>query len=370
MNAPRARGRRGRSHRRVTVFVLVVMVVVVGVITTRRLPLELLPAGLQDNDVSVDDPGQRREPGRGPGVDRPADRGAPPDDARDQAPRCRARPPTRPGSTSSSRRDVDLDLATAEVRDRLERARLSWPPEVRRYRICRFNFDTDLPIFQFGIVIQQPSDELTFLIEEKIVKPLEAIPGVARVQCRGLLDDQVRIFVNQNRALAAGVSLYELTRALEAGNVDVSGGEIEEGGVRYTLKSSGRFRSIEEIRDFPIRPGLKLGQIATIEPRKTVRDLHRALAHERRRSGAASRRSRPRTPSRRATACARRSESGSRRIRGSRSSGVSFHFFDWGDIGAVITSALKTLGDDRDRRRLALACSCCSSSSGGCASRS
>src|SRR5439155_3248603 len=85
-------------------------------------------------------------------------------------------------------KDVDLNLATAEVRDRMERARLSWPAEVRRYRIGRFNLDTDLPVFQFGIEVQRPSDELSFLVEERIVKVLESVPGVARVQCMGLLD--------------------------------------------------------------------------------------------------------------------------------------------------------------------------------------
>ena len=41
---------------RVTVFVLVVMVGVVGFIATRRLPLEFLPRGLENNHVNVSIP--------------------------------------------------------------------------------------------------------------------------------------------------------------------------------------------------------------------------------------------------------------------------------------------------------------------------
>ena len=48
---------------------------------------------------------------------------------------------------------------------------------------------------------------------------------------------------------------------------------LEDGGVRYTLKSAGRFRNIDDIKDFPVRPGLKLGQIASVEPQKAVRDF-------------------------------------------------------------------------------------------------
>jgi HAE1 family hydrophobic/amphiphilic exporter-1 len=330
-------------HRRVTVFVLMAMVVVVGVIATRRLDLELLPRGFQENDVSILIPVASANP-----IEVQESIVRPTEELLRTIPGIK-RLVSAAGANEAwmnveFSKDVDLDLATAEVRDRLERARLVWPPEVRRYRIFRFNLDTDLPIFQFGIGIQKPSDELTFLIEEKIVKPLEAIPGVARVQCRGLLDDQVRIFVDQNRALAAGVRLYELTRALESGNVDVSGGEIEDAGVRYTLKSEGRFRSLEDVRDFPIRPGLTLGQIATIEPVKAVRDFIVLSRMQPTLWCRVQKESSANT----VETCARVREALAGRILPDprlKEMGVSFHFFDWGDIGKVITSALQTLGE-------------------------
>jgi hydrophobic/amphiphilic exporter-1 (mainly G- bacteria), HAE1 family len=327
--------------RRVTVFVLAVMVVVVGAIATRRLALELLPKGFQANDVSIVIPVNAANP-----IEVQETVVRPTEELLRTVPGIK-RLVSSAGANEAwlhveFSKDVDLDLATAEVRDRLERARLSWPPEVRRYRIFRFNFDTDMPVFQFGIVIQQPSDELTFLIEEKIVKPLEAIPGVARVQCRGLLDDQVRIFVDRDRALAAGVNLYELTRALESGNVDVSGGEVEEGGVRYSLKSAGRFQSIEDVENFPVRPGLKLGQIATVEPTKTVRDFI-VLS---RTSPTLWCRVQKESSANTVETCARVREALQERITPDarlKELGVSFFFFEWGDIGAVITGALSTL---------------------------
>jgi hydrophobic/amphiphilic exporter-1 (mainly G- bacteria), HAE1 family len=327
--------------RRVTVFVLAVMVLVVGVIATRRLPLELLPRGFQENDISVVIPVEAANPIEvQESIVRPTEE------------LLRTIPGIKRLVSSAGvneawlniefSKDVDLDLAAAEVRDRLERARIAWPPEVRRYRIFRFNLDTDLPVFRFGIAIDKPSDEITFLVEEKILKPLEAVPGVARVRCRGLLDDQVRIFIDRERALSASVDLYQLTQALQAGNLDVSGGEIEDGGVRYTLKSEGRFRSIEDLREFPIRPGLRLGQIATIEPTKTVRDF------------VALTRTKPtlwcivqkESSANTVETCARVREVLRERIMADprlKELGVSFEFFEWGDVGHVVTSALANL---------------------------
>src|SRR4029079_17191197 len=155
----------------------------------RRLPLELLPRGLENNHVSVTVPVDAANPVEvQESIVRPAEEllrtipgikkigaVAAPDVAR---------------INLEFSQDVDLNLATAEVRDRIERARLSWPPEVRRYRIRRFNFDTDAPILPFGIEVAHPSEELSFVVEERILKAIEALPGVARVRCLGLLDDQ------------------------------------------------------------------------------------------------------------------------------------------------------------------------------------
>lgn len=161
--------------RRVTVFVLAVMVIVVGVIAARRLALEFMPKGFKENDLSVVIPVDAANP-----VEVQESIVRPTEELLRTVPGIK-RLVSSAGANEAwlhleFSKEVDLDLATAEVRDRLERARLAWPREVRRYRIFRFNLDTDLPIFQFGIVIKEPSDELTFLIEEKIVKPLEAIP--------------------------------------------------------------------------------------------------------------------------------------------------------------------------------------------------
>ena len=137
------------------------------------------------------------------------------------------------------------------------------------------------PILQFGIEVAQPSDELSFLVEERIVKPLEAIPGVARVQC---MRPPRRPGPHLRRPRSArsppACNLYELTRALEAGNVDTSGGEIEEGGDPVHGQEHGPVPEHRGDPDFPVRPGLKLGQIATIEPPEDGPRLARAVAHD------------------------------------------------------------------------------------------
>jgi HAE1 family hydrophobic/amphiphilic exporter-1 len=259
-------------NRRVTVLVFAALTVIVGLLCLVRLPVELVPPGMTSAELTVWIPVDAANPAEVqetvvrpteenlrtiPGIVRLASF-AGPNNARIRV---------------QFSKTVDLDLAAAEVRDRVERSRPSWPREVRRYNIFRFNADTDIPIMTFGLAFEKRSDDLSFLIDEKVVKPLEATPGVARVQVWGLLDDQIRIYVDREKALASGIDLYRLTQDLENANLDVSGGEIDDGGVKYSLRTEGRFRSLDDVREYPIRPGLKLGQIADVRPEQAVRDF-------------------------------------------------------------------------------------------------
>ena len=258
--------------RRITVLMFAAAVVLVGVISSSMLPLELAPRGFEEESVSVWMPVSSSNPVEvQEQVIRPAEE------------LIRTIPGiTRIRSEASANRasirvqfsrDVDIDLAVAELRDRMERARPLWPEDVREYRIRRFNLDTDLPVAPFAIDLERGySDEIAFLVEENVIKNLEAVPGVANVSCMGLLQDQVRVFVDREKAEGMGVSIYELTQTLSASNLEISGGEIEDGDTRFVLRTDARFETLQEIREFPVNDdGLRLSEIATVEPMKAVR---------------------------------------------------------------------------------------------------
>ncbi|MEE2714258.1 MAG: efflux RND transporter permease subunit [Planctomycetota bacterium] len=260
-------------RRRVTVLMLAAAVVLVGLISYFLIPLELAPKGFQNESVSIWVPVTSSNPSEVqeqvirpaeelvrtiPGITRIASRAS----------------ANRASLYVQFSREVDLDLAVAELRDRMERARSVWPADVRQYFIRRFNLDTDLPVAPFALDLNSGySDEIGFLVEENVIKRLEALPGIAQVTCWGLLRDQVRIFVDRDKAEAMGISIYELTQTLTKSNVELSGGEIEDGETRFVLRTDARFRTLEEIRAFPVNSdGLRLNEIARVEPMKAIRD--------------------------------------------------------------------------------------------------
>lgn len=261
-------------RRRVTVTMLFVATVVLGAASYRQLPVELMPGGFTEPEATIWIPAASSTPLEvQEQIVRPTEelvRTIP--GVKEVATRAR-----QDGARLSVTlgRDIDPTLGLAELRDRVERARASWPAEARDFFIWQFDIESDLPVFAFAVDLDRRDDDrLTFLVEEKVLRQIEALPGVARVECWGLLDDQVRIRIDRERANALGVGIYQLTQLLEKSNLELSGGTVEEGEVRVALRTDARFKSLDEVRQMPLdRRGLTLGDVAEVEAGKGVRQF-------------------------------------------------------------------------------------------------
>ena len=146
---------------------------------------------------------------------------------------------------------TDMDLAAAEIRDRVDRIRGDLPDGVGRIRVSNFS-TTDIPILQLSVSLDGSRAELERLAEDLIVPRLLRLQGVADVNVRGLQQERVMIDVDPQAMAALGVSVDDLTRSLRANNVDLAGGYLIDGGRRYFVRSVGSFTNLDEIASLPI----------------------------------------------------------------------------------------------------------------------
>ncbi len=258
--------------RPVTVLMLFCSTVLIGFLATSRIPLELLPRGFVNSNVTIVIPVPNANPIEvEEQVTRPTEEVLRQISGLEELRTTSAKDSSRISITFG--KDRNPDEAFAEVRDLMEVAKLSWPDDVKEYRTFRFNLDTDLPAMQFGILLDGPFEsDTSFLIDEKIIKKVEAVDGVARVSAQGIVEETIRIFVDRDRAAANGVSLFEIAQVLGGDNRDIVGGRVREGGRYFYLRSLGRFRDIEELRAYPIRKDLRLDDIAEIVAAQALRD--------------------------------------------------------------------------------------------------
>lgn len=256
--------------RPVGALVILITLVILGLISYSRIPLQMLPSGVGGSrfTVMVQHPGSSAQENddKVARILEEQFRTLPDIDdvwSRSGDGSCRVR------VTFSSK--GNLDLAKAELRDRIERARPILPDTVQRIFVWA-NDDGDLPIMWLAILADDEVENADFLIESRIQRRLEAVDGVSKVNVFGLLDDSIRILLDEEKVAAANLNIGNLIQRLSADNFSKPLGEVSDGGRRFLLRSDMRFESLDEVEDYPVGGGLRLSDLASIERIKTVRD--------------------------------------------------------------------------------------------------
>ncbi len=163
---------------------------------------------------------------------------------------------------------VDIDVARMEVREKLDALQL--PLEAERPVLLRFDPSLD-PIMRFGLYVDDSNalhadanptlladddaynlneNELKFLrrfADEQLKKDLEATNGVAAVKISGGLEDEVQVLIDQDKLSQLGLTISQVVQVLNAENVNLSGGRLEEGVQQYLVRTVNEFESVEEI---------------------------------------------------------------------------------------------------------------------------
>jgi len=159
---------------------------------------------------------------------------------------------------------TDMDLAYAEVRDRMDRVKGDLPEDIDRLFIRKWSND-DEPIVYFAIVLENELEDPYFLVDQYVKKPLERIDGVANIEIWGVQEKEILIYVDQEKVKAHKIKMYELITQLRQENFALTSGYVKEGDRKIFVRSLGKFANIQEIADIPIKgPNILLKDIATI----------------------------------------------------------------------------------------------------------
>ncbi|MBL8740843.1 MAG: efflux RND transporter permease subunit, partial [Myxococcales bacterium] len=150
---------------------------------------------------------------------------------------------------------VDVDRKYDEVLREVNALRPDLPPELVRLDVRKFNA-ADVNIRQVALVSEDaPFRELEDQARA-LERRLEGQLGVGDVQTQGYPEQEVRIELDLERMVALGISPLELINAVGADASEIPAGSVDAGARRLNVKTSGDYRSVQEIEDTPIRaPG-------------------------------------------------------------------------------------------------------------------
>ncbi|MEN8720763.1 MAG: efflux RND transporter permease subunit [Oceanococcaceae bacterium] len=89
-------------------------------------------------------------------------------------------------------------------------------------------------------------------VDDNVRPRLERVPGVAKVDVGGGAERQIQILIDATALAARGLTLADVRTAIRARNRDRSGGDIDSGKRRFLLRTVGRVRDVDALRELII----------------------------------------------------------------------------------------------------------------------
>ncbi len=141
---------------------------------------------------------------------------------------------------------VDIDDALQKVRDKVDQASGDLPSDLEDDPlVSEMNF-SDMPIIQ--VVLSGPfSLKRLKVFAEELEDRFESIPGVLDARIIGGLEREIHVEFDLDRVGAYRVPFTAMLQSVERGNVNMPGGSMDIGDMRYQVRVPEDFRSPAEI---------------------------------------------------------------------------------------------------------------------------
>ena len=262
--------------RPVTMFMISAIIILLGLISVVRLPVDLLP------DVTYPTVSIRiGYPGVGPQeieqlITRPIEQTVGAVAGLEQI-----------NSTSQEGSSIvrlsfawgtDLGEAMDDLRTRLDRVRARLPEDSEPMTIFRVDSNAQ-PIMSLGIEGNYDRVTLREMAENQISQRLERVNGVAAVTTNGGLRRQIHVELSKEKIAALDLPVERVVSLLRTENQNTPLGEVNQGERTYLLRSQSQFQSLDEIRNLVLmtRNGVPIYIRDVAEVKDTTEDVRSLL---------------------------------------------------------------------------------------------
>ena len=164
---------------------------------------------------------------------------------------------------------TNIDFALQDAAKNLERARGALPEEADPPTIFKFD-PQQIPVYE--VAFSSGTRDLVSLrdwVEYRLRPQLLTIEGVASVDVAGGLIREIQVVLDQERLRSYGLTVSQVIEAVRAANQDVAAGRVASPTREVVGKTSGKFRSVDDVRAVLLQiPGggrIPLSEVARVE---------------------------------------------------------------------------------------------------------
>ena len=146
---------------------------------------------------------------------------------------------------------VDIDVATNDVRDKLDMVNSVLPDGASLPVIFKFSAD-DMPIMIMAATADESLQALEKILDDKVATPLARVSGVGTVSIAGAPQREIQVYCDPNKLEAYGLTIAGISSIIAQENRNVPSGTIDIGSNAYALRVEKEFDAAEEMLDIVV----------------------------------------------------------------------------------------------------------------------
>ena len=148
--------------------------------------------------------------------------------------------------------DVKTELAKQKVKDAIDKAQSDLPTNLTQQpNVQEFAF-SEMPIMFVNVSGDYDGIKLK-QYAEKLQDRFESLSEVTRAEIVGAPEREIQVNVDPYKMQEARISFYDIENAISRENNDITGGLIEVGDMKRTLKIRGQFKSSRDLEHIVVK---------------------------------------------------------------------------------------------------------------------
>ena len=148
--------------------------------------------------------------------------------------------------------DVKTDIAKVKVKDAIDKAKSDLPTDLTvQPNVQEFAF-SEMPIMFVNVSGDYDGIKLKSYAE-KLQDRFEELSEITRAEIVGAPEREIQVNVDPYKMQAARISFMDIENAISRENRDITGGLLEVGNMKRTIKIKGQFTSALNLQDIIVR---------------------------------------------------------------------------------------------------------------------
>jgi HAE1 family hydrophobic/amphiphilic exporter-1 len=141
---------------------------------------------------------------------------------------------------------ANADVILQETQRVVNATRADLPEDCKEPQLYKSDLAA-LPVLRLAVSSDLPGPELFTLVDQKIRPRLEQIDGVGQVVISGAEEREIQIAVDPKKLRTHGLSLSDLNRVLTSDNLDLPAGKVYGQSQDFTVRMAGKYLTLDEI---------------------------------------------------------------------------------------------------------------------------